>query len=67
MTKNCNFQVEDKGPIVLDMEGLTGKPNTSNENSLQIPKMFFIDKLTKIAILSSSFPNVFKVNFIFLY
>ena len=61
MTKNCNlnFQVEDKGPIVLDMEGLTGKPNTSNENSLQIPKMFFIDKLTKIAILSSSFPNVF--------
>ena len=59
--------MEDKGPIVLDMEGLTGKPNTSNENSLQIPKMFFIDKLTKIAILSSSFPNVFKVNFIFLY
>ena len=59
--------MEDKGPIVLDMEGLTGKPNTSNENSLQIPKMFFIDKLTKIAILSSSFPNVFKINFIFLY
>ena len=60
--------MEDKGPIVLDMEGLTGKPNTSNENSLQIPKMFFIDKLTNIAILSSSFPNVFfKVNFIFLY